>query len=255
MMIRHHTASALLALLAITASSVSRPAWAAAGCSFPDGAVPTDASLPNVAKAIAAGQPVRIVAVGAGTVTGMGLSSRDAAFPERLAERLRNVQKVPSVVVVNKGKPGVNTSAISDNLARDVAPEHPTLVLWETGALEAMMNADPRQMSSDLERGIGVLTGGHADVIVIDMPYSAAAAQMIPLEPYLDAVRIAAGNAGAPLLDRYAAMKSWSEQDSMDMDNLPPDQRVHMADVVEDCVGEGLDQIVVRAMMHTDAPK
>ncbi len=254
-MFRHKTASAALVLLAIAANAVARPAMAAAGCSFQDSFLPANASLPNVAKAIAAGQPVRIVAIGAGTVTGMGLSSRDAAFPERLAQRLRTVQKVQSVEVINKGKPGANTSVISNGLTRDIVSAHPTLVLWETGALEAMMNADPRQMSNDLERGIGIIKAGQSDVIVIDMPYSAAAAQMIKLEPYLDAVRIGADNASAPLLGRYAAMKSWSEQDTMDMDNLPADQRQKMADEVEDCVGEGLDQIVVRAMMHSETSK
>ena len=238
------------ALLAVLLTFGLCPADAAEPpCTIPDAALPSEPSLPALAKASAAGKPVRIVAIGSRSMARMGLRSLDEAYPAQLAAQLKQRDAFKAVTVADKARQGQVSKAVSDAISHDVLPERPTLVLWEVGAIEAMMNADPHDMAADLSRGLELLKSKQIDVILIDQPYFTAAASLMDLAPYLTAVQVAAEDAGVPLFSRYTAMRAWSEDDGLDLDNMTAEDRQHMAERVEFCIAEGLDAIVGRAMM------
>lgn len=215
-------------------------------CPPPPEALPLSVTLPHVTAALAAGQPLRILALGGASTAGSGLKSPDRAFPQRLAEKLRALAPRSAISVINRGHPGETTRSMVKRLASAIATDHPGLVLWEAGTTEAIDNSDPMQLDGDVERGLELLRRAQIDVILIDMQYSPAMAAMVDFDPYVDSLRRAAEAAGVPLFDRFAAMRAWGDSGLFHYDDPPADDAEPMAERVHGCVAEGLAEIVRR---------
>ena len=92
-----------------------------------------DLPLVRTSRNLAAGLPIKIVALGSSSTYGAGASTSAASYPSRLAVEL--AQRLPGheITVLNRG---VNGDEASDMLARletAVIAEKPDLVLWQVG--------------------------------------------------------------------------------------------------------------------------
>ncbi len=243
----------LLILLALLACAPA-PLLAAAApppppptaCPVPDEALPPAPHLPHTVRALRRHQPLRIVAIGAGATAGSGLPL-DQAFPARLAARLMAAYPGSAITLLNKGRLGESTATMADTLRSQVLPEHPTLVLWEAGTVESVTSADPQQMAEGMLGALDRLRAAQADVILIDMQYSPAAAAVIDFAPYLEALHIVSESAEVPMFDRFAAMRAWTEEGQIDLDAASGDHHHAQAVRAEDCVAAGLTALIARA--------
>ena len=98
------------------------------------------ADLPHVARQIAAGEPLRIVAFGSSSTEGIGASSPAAAYPARLEVALKGAlpHLAGGVTVLNRGIGGEHTDDMLRRLDRDVLQAKPQLVIWQTGSNDAL---------------------------------------------------------------------------------------------------------------------
>src|SRR5260370_28176461 len=96
-----------------------------------------DDKLPDLAERLRAGQPVRIVAIGGGSTTGLAAGSSDLAYPHRLQEILARWYPSSSITVVNRGVPRQTAQQMLERFPPDVIPEDPVLVSWATGPTHA----------------------------------------------------------------------------------------------------------------------
>ena len=76
------------------------------------GIASSSGSLPRVAKRLAAGDPVTIVAFGSSTTVGYGTSSAAYTYPNRLADQLRRKFPTADISIVNRGMGGQDTPEI-----------------------------------------------------------------------------------------------------------------------------------------------
>ncbi len=90
--------------------------------------------LPHVARQIAIGAPLRIVAFGSSSTEGIGASSPANAYPARLQADLRTKLHGVEVTVVNRGIGGEHVDDMLARLERDVIGPEPQLVIWQTGS-------------------------------------------------------------------------------------------------------------------------
>src|SRR5690606_30302433 len=111
-------------------------------------------------------------------------------------------------------------------LTKLVKERKPTLVVWQTGTVDAMRNAHVDDFRIALERGLGVLHAAGADVILMNPPYSPRTDAMIAVAPYLATMRTVAQQHGVPLFDRFAAMHSWSESGEFNLFVATRDSRL-----------------------------
>ena len=87
----------------------------------------------RTARLLAAGQPLKIVALGSSSTSGAGASTSAASYPSRLAVELERHFPDTRSRVLNRG---VNGDEAADMLARfdtAVIAEKPDLVLWQVG--------------------------------------------------------------------------------------------------------------------------
>jgi len=234
-----------LAVAGYLAAARAAPEPGAANCRVPSEIIEDDPPLPLTAQRLKAKQPVRIVVMGgastAGVATGDGAAK---GYPHRLEEALQRRHPGIDITVLNKAKPGQTTAAMAERFALDVYPANPTLVIWETGTVDAVRGIDVDQFTATLEAGIAALREHHFDIMLVTMQYNPSTGSVINFEPYMEALTHAADFVDVYLFRRYEIMKYWSEQGVFDYANVPRNQRAQFATDVYRCLGDALAEAV-----------
>jgi hypothetical protein len=212
-------------------------------CEVPAYLLSSESSLPKVADAIKNSKPLSILVIGSRSST---IASSDAsAYPARLQAMLK--EKLPSVPVslsveLQSAKTAEEVNA---TLAKLVEAKKPTLVIWQTGTVDAMRSIDPDDFRSALDDGVVALQNAGTDVVLINLQYSPRTETMISAPPYLDDMRVVAQQHDVPLFDRFAIMHHWN--DSGDFDLFSTSHGVDLAKRVHDCLGRALSTFVIDA--------
>lgn len=248
--------SALLLLAGMLAAGVTRaeePAKpeepATAGepakppCDVPAYLLSSESSLPKVAGAVKNGQPLNVVVVGSRSSSIP--ASESSAYPGRLqaalAERLRGATVNLSVELQNSK----TAEDVAANLVKLVEAKSPTLVIWQTGTVDAMRSIDPDDFRNAVNEGVAALQNAGTDVILVNLQYSPRTETMISVPPYLDNMRVVAQQHEVPLFDRFAIMHHWN--DSGEFDLFSSSHGVELAKRVHACLGRALSQFVIEA--------
>jgi len=216
---------------------------AAQSCDVPDSLLATDSSLNKVADAVKNGRPLDVLVVGSRSST--IVSSDSSAYPARLQAALK--EKLPQLAVnlsveIQAKKTAEEAAA---SLAKLAEAKRPTLVIWQTGTVDAMRSVDPDDFRGAVDEGVVALQNAGADVILMNPQYSPRTETMISLPPYLDNMRAVAQQHDVPLFDRFAIMHQWNDQGDFDLFSA-----VHGIDLamrVHDCLGRALSKFVIDA--------
>src|ERR1700731_4984519 len=165
------------ALLAAGLALTVLPAFSSAfggalPCDVPDELMQVDDKLPHLAERLRAEQPVRIIAIGGASATGLAAGSSDLAYPHRLQEMLARWYPSSPITVVNRGVPRQTAQQMLERFPSDVIAEDPVLVIWETGINDAVHGTDIDDFASALQRGIDELKTRGIDIMLIDMQFS-----------------------------------------------------------------------------------
>lgn len=216
-------------------------------CDVPDYLLTTESALPKVADAIKNHHPLDILVLGSRSSTIP--SSEASAYPMRLQAILK--EKFPalavnlSVVLL----PKQTTEEVDAGLVKLMEDKKPSLVIWQTGTVDAMRSIDPDEFRSAIDEGVVALQKAGTDVVLMNLQYSPRTESMISSSPYLDNMRVVAQQYGVPLFDRFAIMRQWS--DSGDFDFFAS-HGLNLAKQVHDCIGHALAKFVIDAA-HLDA--
>jgi hypothetical protein len=218
-------------------------------CEVPAYLLSSESSLPKVADAIKNSKPLSILVVGSRSST--IAASEASAYPARLQAILK--EKLPSVPVslsveLQSAK---TVEEVDATLVKLVEAKKPTLVIWQTGTVDAMRSIDPDDFRSALDDGVVALQNAGTDVVLINLQYSPRTETMISAPPYLDNMRVVAQQHGVPLFDRFAIMRHWN--DSGDFDLFSTSHGVDLAKRVHDCLGRALSTFVIDAARPTPA--
>jgi hypothetical protein len=212
-------------------------------CEVPAYLLNTDSVLPQVTEAVKGGRPLNILVVGSRSST--IASSADSAYPAKLLAALK--QKLPSTpielsVELQAGKTAEDTDAI---LVKLVEAKKPTLVIWQTGTVDAMRSVDPDDFRGAVGQGVAALQKAGADVVLMNLQYSPRTETMISAPPYLDSMRVVAQQYSVPLFDRFGIMRHWN--DAGDFDLFSTFHGTDMAKRVHACLGRALSKFVFDA--------
>jgi hypothetical protein len=230
------------------ASGVARAEDAPQTCDVPAYLLTSESPLPKVAEAVKNGQPVTILVVGSRSSS---IPSAEAsAYPARLQAALK--ERLPRVpinlsVELQSAKTSEETAA---TLVKLVEAKKPTLVVWQTGTVDAMRSVDPDDFRGAVDEGVGALQKAGSDVVLMNLQYSPRTETMISAPPYLDNMRVVAQQHEVPLFDRFAIMRHWN--DAGDFDLFSTAHGIDLAKRVHDCLGRALSKFVVESA-HLDA--
>jgi lysophospholipase L1-like esterase len=238
-----------LAVVPARAEDPPSPTPTPAACEVPDYLLSGDNVLPKVAEVIKAGAPLNILVVGSRSSTinvGAGANASEAAaYPGQLQAALK--AKLPSneVNVSIEIQPKKTAEEVASGLSKLVESKKPTLVIWQTGTVDAMRSVDPDDFRTAVDEGVVALRDAGTDVILLNPQYSPRTESMISASPYLDNMRVVAQDHEVPLFDRFALMKTWSESGEFDLFTA-----VHGAELakrVHNCLGRALSEFIMAA--------
>ena len=90
-------------------------------------------SLPHVARKLAAGEPVVIIAFGSSSTAGYGTSSPEFTYPNRLSAQLHRKYPGADITVINRGRGGEDAPEMMKRLQTEVLDAKPDMVIWQVG--------------------------------------------------------------------------------------------------------------------------
>jgi hypothetical protein len=211
-------------------------------CEVPDYLLSAESALPKVADAVKGGRALNILVVGSRSSTIN--ASEASAYPARLQAMLR--EKLPSTTVNVSVELRVKKTAeeVASGFVKLLEDKKPTLVIWQTGTVDAIRSIDPDDFRGAVGEGVAALQKG-ADVVLMNLQYSPRTETMISVPPYLDNLRVVAQEHDIPLFDRFAIMHYWNDQGDFDL--FSTSHGIELANRVHDCLGRALSKFVIDA--------
>jgi hypothetical protein len=212
-------------------------------CEVPAYLLSSESALPKVAEAVKTGGKLGILVVGSRSST---INAPDGtAYPGRLEAMLR--EKLPGVQVNVNVELQIKKSAeeVAASLGKLIEGRKPTLVIWQTGTVDAMRSIDPDDFRAAVDDGVAALQSAGTDVILMNLQYSPRTETMISATPYIDNMRVVAQQHDVPLFDRFAVMRHWNE--AGDFDLFSTSHGPELARRVHDCLGRALSKFVIDA--------
>ncbi len=213
-------------------------------------------SLPRVAKRIASGDPVTIIAFGSSTTVGYGTSSPAYTYPNRLADQLRRKFPTADISVINRGMGGQDTPEMMKRFEPAVLESNPDLVIWQLGTNTVIKGSenDVAATKALVEDGIAQLQARGIDVVLIDPQYVPAvnakeenASEMVKL------IASVARLKHVDLFPRFEVMKQWHENDKMPFEAFVIGDGLHMNDWGYACFAQLLGDTIIRSVGQVKA--
>jgi acyl-CoA thioesterase I len=216
-------------------------------CSAPNEFTRLERPLTHTARLLAAGLPIRIVAIGSSSTAGAGASSPDASYPSRLAAELANRFPGHQITVLNRGVNGEDARDMLDRFETTVIAERPDLVLWQVGTNTVLRDNPVAPTSSLIEKGIVQLKAAGADVILIDPQFAPRVIAKSALSRMIDLLHSKAKQYNVNLFQRFAVMRHWRERQGLSFETFVSPDQLHMNDWSYACIAKVLSIAIAEA--------
>jgi len=194
--------------------------------------------LPHVAERIAAGQPLKIVAIGSSSTSGTGASSSASSYPSRLEVELRARFPHLGISVLNRGIAGEEAQQMLARFDQAVVGEKPDLVLWQVGTNALLHDASVVAVADTVRRGIDRLKALGVDVIVIDPQFAPKVIAKPDTERMVDGLSASAKLENVGVFRRFAVMRYWAETDHVPFEQFVAADGLHMNDWGYQCMAK-----------------
>jgi hypothetical protein len=150
------------------------------------------------------------------------------------------------IKLVNLAVARETAKAAAERLDRDVRSLKPTLVIWETGTMEAVHGSDVDEFRQTVQAGVAEMRAAEAEVVLMSMQFSRETDTMIHFAPYRVAMRELADTNDVPLFPRHRIMRHWAESGLLDLTAKDNRDRRQVAAKLYDCIGRAMADFVRR---------
>ena len=242
----------LAVLAAITFAGAVAAESPPPSCDVPDRLLPTDNELARVSAEIKDRHRLDITVVGSGSSVLTGPDGARFAYPSQLELALKD--RLPGIEVkVTAHVPSRQTTAdMAAAMPKILADDHPALVIWQAGTVDALRGVEPEEFRNSLDEGLDAIAAAGADVIMMNMQYSPRTDTMLSVAPFADVMHWVAEQRGILLFDRLGIMHYWSDEGTFDL--YAATAGYAMARRVHECIGRALASQIINAA-HLDAAK
>jgi acyl-CoA thioesterase-1 len=203
--------------------------------------------LPHVGFRLAAGQPIRIVAIGSSSTVGAGATSRAASYPSRLEAELRRHFPGHDLSVLNRGVNGEEAPNMLARFDTDVIAEHPHLVLWQVGTNSLLRDRPLDPAEPVIHKGIARLKAVRADIVLIDPQFAPRVIAKSNVEPEVALLASVAKQEKVDFFDRFALMRYWHDVKGLPFETFVSPDGLHMNDWGYACFAKWLGVAIADA--------
>src|SRR6202040_706447 len=136
-------------------------------CDVPDSFLSSESDLTNVTNAVKARQRLDISVIGTGSSSLAGIDGVRYAYPARLEQALQEQLKGVTVKVTAHVQARATTADMVPGLAKILADDKPSLVIWQTGTADAIDGVVAEDFRTSLDDGVTALENAGANVILM----------------------------------------------------------------------------------------
>lgn len=207
-------------------------------CAVPRELARFAAPLPNLARAVAKGRNIPVIALGSSSTAGSGASGPQASYPARLDAELDRRFPGNDFMVSNFGVGGHVARDMLERLQANIIPMHPALVIWQTGVNDAIQDVGIEAFREILDRGIRETKAEGIDIILVNMQYYPRSERVAGYADYLAEMRKAAEHHNIPLFRRFAIMKHLVKSGQHTTEELLAPDNFHLNDLSYGCLAD-----------------
>ena len=217
-------------------------------CVIPQDYARFDLPLRRTARQLAAGKPIKIVAIGSSSTFGAGASQPYNSYPSRLAAELAREFVDHDISVLNRGVNGDTATDMLARFERGVIAEKPDLVLWQVGT-NSLLRGDPiAPHRSLLHGGIVRLKASGADIVLIDPQYAPRVIARPNADGMIKLLEETARFETVNLFRRFALMRHWHQVERIPFEAFLSPDELHMNDFSYGCVARALGGAIAEAL-------
>jgi acyl-CoA thioesterase-1 len=239
-------AAIVLAVAAVWPLS-ARAGQPAPGCDAPLNMIRFANPLARVARKLAAGAPITIVAIGSSSTAGAGASSKAATYPSQLQAVLGDRFRGHPITVINRGIGGEEIADMLKRFDKAVVAAKPDLVLWQLGTNSVLRNHPVEDHGAAIRAGLAKIRATGADVVLIDPQFAPKVIAKPDAPRMVELIATTAKQEDVDLFPRYGVMKRWREVDRLSFKTFVSPDGVHMNDWSYACLAKGLGQAIAEA--------
>jgi GDSL-like Lipase/Acylhydrolase family len=234
---------AVLATITLAGGAVA--AESAPSCDVTERLISAENDLAHVNTEIKDRHRLDISVVGSGSSALSGPDGARFAYPAQLELALK--ERLPgNEIKVTAHVPSRQTTAdMAAGLPKILSEDHPALVIWQAGTVDALRGVEPDDFRNSLDQGLDAIAAAGADVIMMNMQYSPRTESMLGVAPFADVMRWVAEQRGVALFDRLAIMHYWSDEGTFDL--YAATSGYAMARRVHECIGRALASQIINA--------
>jgi lysophospholipase L1-like esterase len=209
--------------------------------------------LALTSRLLAAGSPIKIVAIGSSSTAGAGASSDAASYPSQLALELAKRFPAAHFTVLNRGVNGEEAAEMLARFDTGVIAEKPDLVLWQVGTNAVLRDQPLPPASSMIQEGVARLKAIGADVVLIDPQFAPKVIAKTEAEGMVKLIAATAKQYGVNLFQRFAMMRHWREQEGLAFETFTSPDQLHMNDWSYSCLAKALTAAIAEAALRPTA--
>jgi hypothetical protein len=238
---------AVAVLLAGLSWPLTAKADAGPKCDAPLDLLRLNSPLSRVARKLATGEPIVIVAIGSSSTAGSGASTPAANYPNRLAIEL--TQRFPHhpITVLNHGVGGEEVPDMLKRFDKAVVANKPDLVLWQLGTNSLIRDHKMTDRGAAIRGGLKTIRSTGADIVLIDPQFAPKVNAKPEAAHMVESISAIAKEENVALFRRYDVMKRWSEVDRLPFSVFVAGDGLHMNDWSYACMAKGLGMAIAEA--------
>ena len=227
----------------------------AARCEVPGEMLALRHPLPHVARRLAEGKQLTIVALGSSSTLGTGASAPGNAYPARLESELHALLPNMAITVLNKGVGGEDSGQMLSRFERDVLAVEPDLLIWQAGVNAAIRGTSLDEFVEQMSEGIERARARGIDVMLMgpqNAPRYVAAPQR---REYSEHLMLLSRLHDAPIFPRFRIMSHWTASGAFRADEIVAADGLHMTDASYYCLARLLARAIVSAKPAAQAAR
>jgi lysophospholipase L1-like esterase len=220
-------------------------------CSVPSDLTRLNQPLDRVARKIAEGSGITIVALGSSSTAGAGASTSAASYPSRLEAELTAIFPHLPIRVLNRGVGGEEMPNMLARLDKAVIAEAPDLVLWQLGTNSVLRGREIDRSVPLIHEGLARMRAIGADVVLIDPQFAPKVIVKPDAERMVELIAATAKAENIDLFHRFGVMRYWHNVDHVPFADFLSSDGLHMNDWSYACVAKLLAGAIVDAATRT----
>lgn len=201
------------------------------------------ASLPRTVARLNAGGPLRIVAVGSSSTTGLWVLNSAATYPEVMRRELTSLRPKARIEITNSGRIGDTIGGTIGRFERDVLAYDPDLIVWQLGTNDVAWGGRADGLKDRVIAGVRMLKVNRADVILMDLQYTPMVRASLEHSIMQAIIADVARQERVGLFPRFALMRR-SIDAGLRPDALVSWDGLHNSTAGYECVGRALARAI-----------